>query len=134
MNGAETSTPRAEPPGPTSSASRWVVSPKPQPMSIARSPGRGGFDAIATSPWAPSPPVVRSRYLRKTSKRGPLQASVASAFSGATSAMPPIVSRSAGPVGLLRLAGGEFDAAGFGFDSAAEDGARILVVPEQVEG
>src|SRR4051794_23900701 len=84
MNGSETSTPRTEPSSPTRSASRSEVSPKPQPRSRTRSPGCGGFAAIANSPWAPSAAPVRSRYLTKRSKSGPLQASVASALSGAT--------------------------------------------------
>src|SRR5262249_52871415 len=37
------------------------------------------------------PPVVSSRYLTKSSKSGPLQASVASALSGATEPMDAIV-------------------------------------------
>ena len=61
MNGSETSTPSASPSGPTSSASRWVVSPKPQPRSMTRSPGRGG--------WAASPPR-RGRRGRRRPGRG----------------------------------------------------------------
>src|SRR5881394_1274444 len=82
-NGSETSTPTASPSGPTRAASRWVVSPNPQPRSRTLSPGCGGRAFIAASPCAPSPAVTRSRYCTKRSKSGPLQASVASLFEAA---------------------------------------------------
>src|SRR4051812_32490823 len=84
MNGSETSTPVACPSAPAREASCWVVSPKPQPMSRTRSPRRGGWSRMAASPWSLRPATIRSRYSTKRSKRTPLQASVASSFSGAT--------------------------------------------------
>src|SRR4051812_15136699 len=75
-------------------------------MSRARSPGCGGLARIATSPWAPRPSVVSSRYLTKRSKSGPLQASVVSTLSGATDDMETIVApprRSAKPAGEVPL-------------------------------
>src|SRR5689334_12467958 len=83
MKGSETSTPSASPSTPTSSASLWVVSPKPQPRSTTRSPAFGGCAAIAASPCAPRPPATSSRKRTKRSNSGPLQASVASRFSAA---------------------------------------------------
>ena len=58
MKCAAASTPTASPCGPTSCASRWVVSPKPQPMSSTRSPAAGGCRRSASSPWI-ARPVVR---------------------------------------------------------------------------
>src|SRR4051794_34508737 len=101
MNGSETSTPSTEPSSPTSSARRSEVSPKPQPRSRTRLPGRGGFAAIASSPWAPSAAPVRSRYLTKRSKSGPLQASVASALSGATDDIGSSYAEATVPQGLF---------------------------------
>ena len=82
MNGSETSTPSASPSGPTSRrAAGWCRRSRSRCRARGR-PARGGWAAIAASPWAPRPPATRSRYLTKRSKSGPLQASVASAFSG----------------------------------------------------
>src|SRR4051795_5007660 len=64
MKRSAASTPRTDPSGPTSSAMRWLVSPKPQPMSSARSPGRGGGGARARSPGAPRP-CTRARRVER---------------------------------------------------------------------
>src|SRR4051812_26098403 len=103
MNGSETSIPSTEPSSPTSSASRSEVSPKPQPRSRTRSPRYGGFASIASSPWAPSAAPVRSRYLTKRSKSGPLQASVASALSGATDDIGSSYAEATVPQGLFSV-------------------------------
>src|SRR6188472_1494088 len=101
MKGSETSMPSASPPGPINSASRRVVSPKPQPRSTTRSLRRGGCAASAASPCAPSPPATRSRYCTKHSNSGPLQASVASRFSAAGAPIPSMV-RPPGPLAILK--------------------------------
>src|SRR4051812_47672174 len=103
MNGSETSIPSTEPSSPTSSASRSEVSPKPQPRSRTRAPARGGFASIASSPWVPSAAPVRSRYLTKRSKSGPLQASVASALSGATGDIASSYAEATVPQGLFAV-------------------------------
>lgn len=79
------SSPRTAPPGLTSSPSRRVVPPEPQPMSMTRSPARGESWAMAASPkrpatssaWASasSQPGVnacqKSRCSRLTASMGP---------------------------------------------------------------
>src|SRR3954447_14487568 len=80
MKRSAASTPRTDPSWPTSSAMRWLVSPKPQPMSSARSLGRGGWSARACSPCAPRPLTRTSRYWTKRSNSTPFQASIASAL------------------------------------------------------
>ena len=66
---------------------RWVVSPKPQPMSSTRVPSAGGCSASAASPCAPRPVVTISRKRTKRSYSGPSQAAVASAFAASCSSV-----------------------------------------------
>src|SRR4051794_4451929 len=75
-----TSTPTASPVGPTSPAIRCVVSPKPQPTSSTRCPGRGGNRRSAASPCSPRPVMRISRNWTKRSKSGPSQATVVSSL------------------------------------------------------
>src|SRR4051794_39897009 len=84
MKRGAASSPTASPCGPTMPAIRCVVSPNPQPRSSTRSPGWGGSARSAASPCRPSPSTSRWRKATKRSKRGPSQASIASALAVGT--------------------------------------------------
>ena len=85
MNGSETSTPPAWPSG-ADQPGELLGGVAEAAADVEHAvPVSGGWSRIAASPCALSPATTRSRYSTKRSKSTPLQASVASSFSAATS-------------------------------------------------
>ena len=84
MKRGEESVPSTKPSGPTSSASRCVVSPKPQPMSMQRPASGGGKSSKTSSVTSSSAPTKTLRFDFHRSYRTVSHARTASSLASAT--------------------------------------------------